>query len=396
VRVTASKRGLLAHCSHWAQEGVPWDETTSEAAQAGSEAHAGFEAEHDGTDIPLSAAARAKVMAASPLLQKLRQRGESWAEVAFAWDPATGAARTLGKGRDAYAKAQPGELCGTADLLIAGPYGPEVYDYKTGREADAKPQLETLALMAYRAGTISGQLVTIGVIYVDEHEARLVAMAELDALDLEDVARRLRKDLARDPAPKPGPWCRELYCPARAQCPATQEALLAIQFDVGDAFAELVVKPVTRSRGWTVTGVDPDAGVLTVTPPVHRLSPVIQSPEHAAWSLTALGLVEEAAKVIRAKLRAYADEHGGIPLPDGQVWSASSKTVEKAWLAVPGVEQLIADAGAAGAIEKTVSWAGLARVVGKNGAELLRSKMRQMGAVKLSSYPVYEARKAKP
>jgi Protein of unknown function (DUF2800) len=364
MRFTASRRALLSRCSHWIQKDTPWNETPTRASVDGTEAHAGFQAEHDDEDIPLTEAARNKVAAASPLIAQLRQGGESWSELAMAYNYIDDVGRIIGKGRDAYNNKREWEMTGTADLVVMRREQLHIYDYKndTGRDVDASAQLRTLALFAQRALHPKDSIVRVATIMVSQSEARVVDEQELDTLDIDEERNLLKKDLLQSPKPNAGPWCSGNYCPARLQCPQMQQA---------------------------ITSLLPPASLL----PPHRMAPDITGPEHAAWMLARIAPIKDAIAAVEAELRTYADANGGISLSDGTVWSSKEVSVEKPRLDVPGAAELIAEVGGASAITKSVTWSALNKIVGAGTAIALREKLRAIGAVKSSSYLRYEARK---
>lgn len=370
MRLTASKRALFGACQYWALPSTPWGHTGSDAATAGSEAHAAFEALVTGATVAVPEAARRKAEALRPYLTgALTNAVEIHAELSLAWDPSTDRARVLGEGagRGVYVHASEAEITGTADLVLRRADGSLlVADYKNsvpGKGVDAGAQLRTLALMSARA--LGADVVDVLTIMVDESSAWGEGADRLDVFALDAEAAMLTRELvafASDPTvPRPGPWCSDRYCPARASCPATVEAL-----------AQLV-----------------PAAELTR----HRLSTDLTGPEHAAWALTALDLVEEGIKAIKAALRAYADDHDGIPLPDGSTWAGREVTTEKPSLDVPGALSAIRAAGASEAIESSTTWSAIDKAVGKPAGKALREQLAALGAVRTSSYLRYEARK---
>jgi hypothetical protein len=371
VRLTASKRSLFARCQFWARPGVPWDENSSAHAEAGTSAHEGFAAHHDETAATLGESARRKVEAAKPLIDALKAHAaESWAEMAFAWDPATDTGRVLGVGLAravAYAKARDDEMTGTADIVVRrhdGSLG--VRDFKNrvpGRTVDAAAQLDTLGLFAARA--LGAHVVDTGTLLSDEEGVVEVPGRTLTDLDLDMEASSLQDAVAQiafDPEPTPGPWCKGLYCPAAAQCPATVDALAETMP------AEMIVRE-------------------------HRLSGPLASQDEAAFRLRAFDAIEIAVKVGREQLRSWADAHDGIPLADGTVWAGQVVPSEKPMLDVPGAVQAIVAAGGEAAIDSSTTWAALGRVLGKAKAADLRKGLAAMGAVKKSSSKRYEPRK---
>lgn len=155
------------------------------------------------------------------------------AEVAYAYDLETGAARILGRniGR-AYPRLGDGEVPTTTDLEIVQPDGVRlVLDIKTGWRwvPGDTPQIRFHALAVMAARGLDR--VRVGIVRIDdEGEIDVSPPLEIDELDAGALAHDLR--LARDrvlaaraqvvayqtPDVRTGPHCR--YCPAQTSCPA--------------------------------------------------------------------------------------------------------------------------------------------------------------------------------
>jgi len=195
---------------------------------------------------------------------------------------------------------------------------------------------------------------------VHDHNAQIGDLETMEFFDLEAYAGELAELLAAPPTPpQPGPHCRERYCGARGTCPATQQAMAQ----------------------------------AAPAPALWRFGAPVDTAEQAAWLLTALDLVEEGIRAERAKLRTFADSIGGIPLANGNVWSAKPKTVEKPDLTVPGAVGELQAMGATSAITMSTTWADIERAIGTSDGA--RETLRAIGAVKTSTYPEYKARKPK-
>jgi hypothetical protein len=172
-------------------------------------------------EIPLDAEHRAFCEALP--LDKLPQGGRL--EVAFAYNPETGAARVLGQniGR---AYAQHGlhegvEIAGTADLEGVAGDVVHIIDWKTGHKHLGDPkaawQLRALALAACRARGLDRARIAFW--YLREDGTFHEDAAELNAFDLEDTADRLlefvrsiraateRWAAGVGPRASLGPWC---------------------------------------------------------------------------------------------------------------------------------------------------------------------------------------------
>ncbi len=165
--------------------------------------------------------------------------GYTWrAEVAFAYDLATGKGRELGVGlgRD-YGEMGPLEICGTADAVGRGPNGElAIADRKSFdprvKHAAHNAQLATLALAATR--TLGLDECEVGIF----HEVRKPDVVRLDMFKLEGFHLELRGILERAASARarhragealkvvPGDHCR--YCDAFHNCPAQKDLALEL------------------------------------------------------------------------------------------------------------------------------------------------------------------------
>lgn len=237
-RVTASRLPIIEACpASWALPHAV--EEAGEPAQRGSAIHAFLAAVHTkGRDAALEAVPE-EYRAACEVIDVERLPTHLAVEVAYAYDPERGSAREIGRdtGRD-YSAARPGEIAGTADLVgLDGSDTVVIYDYKSGWSnqvaAREHAQLRALALMAAR--THGASAARIGIIRLWESGVATYDVAELDAVDLDEVELELGRTLyevraaehaieqGRIPDTRPGPHCR--YCPAAATCPS-QTALV--------------------------------------------------------------------------------------------------------------------------------------------------------------------------
>lgn len=222
------------------------------------------------------------------------------AEVAFALDVDTGAARELGRGinRD-YSQVRPNEIALTVDLV--GLSGEAVYigDYKgpwaTVTPAARNHQVRAGALAACRAYGRDHALVEI--IRLREDGTPWRDIAELDTFDLDAFAYDLQ--VLRDrvlaaravveaggvPDVAEGDHCR--YCPAWHACPAKSSALVRV-----------------------ATGADLE--------PLATLPAL--SPELAGVAWERVRAAESLVKRLKAMARAAIAEAGpaGVPLSNGK------------------------------------------------------------------------------
>lgn len=295
IRVTASGTARLAACQYWARPCVEHFDAQGPAAERGTRFHAAIDQfTKTGVREEVAEDIAAEYAAAIDWVEDFgRQRFRS--EVAFAWDPQLDQAEATEVTERGY--PQDGRLWGTADLVAVTSGGAGfVCDWKTGDGSGAGPQLRTLALMAARALRLDS--VTVCALEVSPAGVREVAREDLDAFDLDAHAGELAELLAAvaDARPQPGEHCSALYCPAKADCPAFVEA------------SEQLVPPEALVR--------------------HTMSTSIASPEHAAWMLDRVRLVEAACKQVKDAIKAACPDEGWT-LADGRTLREGSRKVER-------------------------------------------------------------------
>jgi hypothetical protein len=296
------------------------------------------------------------------------------AEVAFGYDPATGSARALGRGREAYSNATPSEITGTVDAILKEDGQVTIADWKTGRQfglqsAEENAQLRFYALCAARA--FGADSVRILVVRVNEagtqHTEAVLDTFDLAAFESEFLGRLKTIPQAR---PQQGNHCT--YCPAVTVCPAT-------------AIAEETLVP-TEPR------------------PIG-----IQSPQHAAWLLHRLRAIEARCEEMKEVLKQYVDTVGPIPIDDGKVWAKGEQVRESIALDTPEMAsalKILEDHQVIGAVEtkRSVSKADIERMLrdqGKKGKELkaaiesLYGDLRATGVIRSKTVTVYADRDVK-
>jgi hypothetical protein len=176
------------------------------------------------------------------------------AEVAVAYDIATGKARQLGVGIGRDYVVGPTEIPGTMDLLIVHDGRVTIVDYKGWQGADDADQNEQTMFYAlatsiiYDVGEVD--------IAIAQEGRDTCDVATLDVLEFDALATRLKRLLGaieeqqsrvlagRLPDVSQGDHCR--YCPARASgsCPA-DNALLVRLVDGSEANALDMMKPLS-------------------------------------------------------------------------------------------------------------------------------------------------------
>ena len=423
-RITASRIALAHRCSWWARPDV--ELPTSEASRAallGTALHEAAENEAEEIDEErVDATFRRAVGVPQPEILAAVSEGlreserrhlallvESWLdwwrqleaevgldlprrEVAYAIDVDAGMARRLesAEHRD-YSTCTDREVPGTLDLVIrlipnaSGTSGItlRVLDYKTGqgphRCADHEEQLR------WQAAAVAlerGERVVAGILHITQDEAREDWGVEVDGFGALIVVEELRALLDELPRaePRPGLHCEQMYCPARAVCPATRALLIAAEV------------PLDHRRRLPIVGP-------------------IQSAEQALAILVAGDLLEQWLEDRAKAVRAWADEHGGVQAPDGRVWRG--REVERLTPrldAEGGLEALRAalgaDADKAIATKVSTSWERIEVALrgrqereraasGRKPAmkyliEEVREKLKSAGALKRSAFTQYK------
>lgn len=164
-------------------------------------------------------------------------RLQIFVEKSFALNVATGEVREIANPTvdDHHYDTQPGEMAGTADLivLVTGPKARHLYvvDHKTGEgdfsRPDRLPQIRTLALMATKALAPKGRgRLTAGVFHAFRRGFAKMYTDDLSIQDLREHLGALRQAFSRisDGTMRVGPLCKN--CPARVGCPAGDSDLL--------------------------------------------------------------------------------------------------------------------------------------------------------------------------
>lgn len=190
---------------------------------------------------------------------------EGWAaEVAYAYDPETGAARELGRGleRD-YSGATANEVCGTTDLRRVEPTLVRIRDYKTGFGYMVARPKENLQLLHNAASAAAVEGKDLAVIEIEHTATGEVEAARLDAFDLTLARIRIRSILravrsaeeqlaaGKELRVVEGDHCWR--CEAYAHCPAKLGLALAVSD--GKLIKDLPtveLTPAAVARGWPI------------------------------------------------------------------------------------------------------------------------------------------------
>lgn len=226
MSITASKAALVAECGYSFREGTPCVDERGRAAINGDRFHKAIASYIQSGVRPVETGRPLKWLEdrLDHAIAKVDAlKASDWkVEMAFAYDPATGAGRVLGYdlGRK-YAEAGllPHEIAGSADLVWMSGETVVVVDHKTGRSITDSvwPQMSWLCVMAARAlGAWAARAVIwhatdYGIIEYEQH---------YDDVALARIADGMRVNIAAVPDswPTPGEWCSSLYCNAREAC----------------------------------------------------------------------------------------------------------------------------------------------------------------------------------
>lgn len=321
VRATASSVWRLQHCQWWARDEVEWlDEVeTHEARDIGTEVHELIAHWVTNGETPAPDCDPRAERMASAAMAWIRDHVDDdcpGAEIGFVLSSPVDPLASIVKGRD-YGDG-PRFMAGAVDLLWSESGHRHVLDWKTGRRENVQPigrndQMRTLAMLldkAVGAGEVTTHLVFLGGDDV-EHES-----ATLDEFDIAEHEAWLREVDAAIPTslPQPGKHCE--YCPARANCPATREAVLAI---ADEALPDRRRLPLVTDPG------------------------KFESPEHAAEQYALVRAAEALLAALKSAVVAFADRYDGIPLPNGSTYQRTTRKVEKIDLDVPGAKNVLRD-----------------------------------------------------
>ena len=305
-------RAILCPCS----ESLPHFDTIGVYSQAGNAIHAYLaDPEHKLPDGEFREACENIDLDALP-------KGDWAAEVAFAWDYETDAARELGRnlGRK-YPETRPTEYIGTADVVGLTEDAAIVLDWKSGYGDLPREnwQLRALALFAARAYGRSAAQVAIVRTWAPDR----IRPQSFDALDLAGFASELKAmPMAWSNAPRlvQGDHCT--YCPAFASCPA-KLALFRQAIDL----------------------------------------PTIDETNAAALYVKTEAVAQILGK-LRAGLAMYAKEHP-ITLPNGNIYGPVQKSREsiEPFVALSVLTELHGAIVAQAAMEMKTSKAGIERAL---------------------------------
>lgn len=383
MRLTGSKFGLARRCQYWCRPEVEAPRVESEAARLGTDRHrvlellAGGHGEDETIDFPALwdcepgewPAVLTNILEWLPRPDEGRPRFA--AEQQFGLDYVSSEAWPIeGKDRDYPPDGIAGAIYMTVDWVgvIDGVF--TVVDYKTGSQRELEPpvtngQVAICCLAAAKAqfgsvDTVRGILAVVA----DDGTCR-AQYADFDVLDLDAIADDVRSVVQAIPTsrPNPGPWCSEMWCPARSVCPAMTAAIVGT--------------------------------------PAEPLSLVIDSAEQCARAHVQLALAEEFLESVKRARNAWLQSNDGCDLPDGKrlVWTVQEKD-SIACNESAGI--VIRNAGLGDAIEEKTSKAALERaakkLAGKEWSALHQSvlaSLEQVGAIRTSSYGMPATRKAR-
>lgn len=377
---SASKLGLSMRCSYpWSPNAPAWPAyTSSEAAEHGNAVHALADSivngrQHDTT--PEAEAYRKPIAHAlerlSDLARAIGQNDELEikSERAIAWQAHTGKSRYVTTpSHRAYPVANRGELMGTADLIIIAPGYAMVADWKSGRGAREEAaadswQLKMLGLALARLLGLDS--VDIALVHLEPHDF-YIDRATLDIWDLDAAETSLEglvDELERGiQEPVPGPHCRNSYCPVISTCPATRAAVTRVEEQM-------------RTR-------------------LPMLAEIEDDEQARAWRV-GLKLVDEYVKSAKARLNDYVSARGAIELAPGLWYGVRKQTRDSIDLSKPGAVAAVLESVGPSALDYSTSKEAIERAAkaaqekrgdGARKAAELVERLREMGAVKESTF----------
>lgn len=396
-RISGSKLPLVSHCRAAFAPDVVWPPSPpGRPAVYGTAFHHAVESWYASGEVDLDAIAREHGLDVEESA-KLERAFDGWStsrvaslsdatpEWGAGYDTATGTVVLLprGEGRAAYDGLPDTVVCATLDLVRVDTETKtgEVHDWKTGRsklpQAKENWQLLFGALLLARAYDLD--TVRVYLHTVDEEGQLRTTEGEVDALELDGVESnivRWVREAAGEPKLQPGEHCTGLYCPIRATCAKTAEAI-----------DELAPVPLTESIVYPLTGA-------------------IESPEQAMWILHRVKAVQAAVDLAEKAVRAYADERQGIEL-DGKFWGRHVDTwiepdlsaLDEAKLAVlDGLDLRSAVEHKLGttALKAALKARGLKGKALDGAFESALYEMEAAGMTKTRTRSVYAARKTRP
>lgn len=360
-RISGSRLPLVAHCrgAFTSEAQWPWN-PPGPAAAFGSAFHKASEVWYEKGEVDLCAVATEFKLDEDELV-RLERMFDGWASSRVAgltgavpeWgatlDTDTRKVILLpkGGGREAYNALPANAVPATLDLVRVEEETRtgEVHDWKTGRTVLPKAkdnwQLKFGALLLARSFDLESVRVYLHTL--DEEGELRSSEGEFDSLELDGIETQVvawaKEAKSGNVQLRPGGHCAGLFCPMRANCPATVEA-------------ERSLAPVPDDE-----------------PVVYPLTGEITSPEQARWILHRIDAVQAAVDLATKMVREYADAVGGIPAQGGKKWGCF---VDE-WLE-PDLSHLTEQGGA---LLRTFGLDGL--VTPKLAGTAIKQSMRERG-----------------
>lgn len=383
LKISASRMGLARECLYWATPDVQWPPYDgSDAAEIGTWYHAVAAWVIDGRegDRPEPPACMGDACELTPeqdaetFLASLPEGAKIKTEVAYVYTPG-GKARHLGLnvGRS-YGRLADGEVPGSADVVVLLPGRAIVVDWKSGR-SDTVDRARTNLQLAILAVCVAQYHPDVREVEVQLRYAHgWVDSHVLDEFALLDAADEIDSILAStNLAPRPGMHCASKYCPIRATCSATVDAIPEGQ-----------------------------ALVLSETPAIQTIGQAASLWQRAAAAQTLIDAVQKAVKT-------YVDTNGPVPLGDGTELACVDETREsieattiqavyepvQQWVTPEAFAECIAVSVPKTALEKAVK-AGAER--GNKGEvwDAALESLRVAGRLKSKTITRHRVRKVKP
>jgi hypothetical protein len=284
TRLTGSALPRARHCAWPYRLDVVYPERPSgQAAEDGVETHTMLEHWLEGEPVPAMGPRPQTIF--EQVKAYFGEPGRRRAEVAFAIDLETGAARVIGYrlGRQ-YGALKDSELALTVDWAGEG----EVGDLKTGFAGHVAHPRENLQLQAaaYALAKTQGLTAVIAKVLIAREDETVPLFAKID--DFDAILAELREIHFRTQLPSPavaGEHCQ--FCPALGACPQT---------------THLAVLEGGSAVKWTTECL---------------------STENDAAMVMHLPMLEKAVDAIKEALK----QRGPIQLPNGKIWKETFRKI---------------------------------------------------------------------
>lgn len=338
--LSGSKLALLNHCLYpYRQDVVHPADPPGPQAQFGSCMHTLTEFQIRGTPMPLDEAMRIHGVPESerPRVAAVWSVVLSWLadnqmlgwhpEQALAWDWRTDTARLLARAEHRAYDITADEVPTTLDVATMSGDEAVAIDFKFGRsELDTYASQAEFVALAWQRASGAAQARSRFVRF--DEEGTEERSWSFDELALDAMSSRLSERIQAahgEPQPEPGPHCSDMYCPARASCPATMA--------------------VMRSN-------------VDLAPLADLVAASIQTPEQAGAAYRKLRLVKDAVKLVEERIRSVVEEQGEAPTAPGKVLrlvTTTRETFSQSRIPPERRDAVLADLRELGAVQSSTS-----------------------------------------